>query len=68
MSKKTVIKEHDRVRLKKPLPSENLPIGVEGTVVMAFNNPPGFFVEFILDGNVYTSVVVTLYPDDIEKV
>jgi hypothetical protein len=54
-----MIKEHDRVVLKTPVPSEGLEAGDVGTVVHLYRDGEAYEVEFVtLDG--HTATVVTL--------
>lgn len=39
--------------------------GETGTIVAAFTNPPGYFVEFYHEGEGDEWVMATCYPDDI---
>jgi hypothetical protein len=54
-----MIKEHDRVVLSTPLPSEGLEAGDVGTVAHVYEDGQAYEVEFvILDG--HTAAVATL--------
>ena len=54
-----MIKEHDRVVLNTPLPSEGLEAGDLGTVVHTYKNGEAYEVEFLTpDG--HTAAVATL--------
>lgn len=54
-----MIKEHERVVLKVPVPAEGLESGDVGTVVHIYKDGQAYEVEFItLDGK--TAAVVTL--------
>jgi DNA-directed RNA polymerase subunit E'/Rpb7 len=54
-----MIKEHERVVLKAPLPAAGLEIGDVGTVVHIYPGAKAYEVEFVaLDG--HTAAVVTL--------
>lgn len=54
-----MIKEHDRVVLNTPLPSEGLEPGDVGTVVHIYGDGKAYEVEFVtLDG--HTAAVATL--------
>ena len=47
-----MIKEYDVIKLRKPLPSNNLPVGAKGTVLIVYNEPglpSAYVVEFISD-------------------
>ena len=54
-----MIKEHDRVVLRTPVPAEGLVDGDVGTVVHVYKDGEAYEVEFVaLDG--HTAAVVTL--------
>ena len=54
-----MIKEHDRIVLKTPVPAEGLEEGDVGTVVHVYKDGEAYEVEFVaLDG--HTAAVVTL--------
>ena len=54
-----MIKEHDRIVLTAPVPSEGLEVGDVGTVVHVYADGKAFEVEFTtLDGN--TAAVATV--------
>jgi hypothetical protein len=54
-----MIKEHERVVLKTPVPTEGLEKGDVGTVVHVYRDGEAYEVEFVtLDGR--TAAVVTL--------
>ena len=54
-----MIKEHDRVVLNTPLPSERLEPGDVGTVVHVYEDGKAYEVEFVtLDG--HTAAVATV--------
>ncbi len=56
-----MMKEHERVVLKEPVPSEGLEKGDVGTVVHLYKDGEAYEVEFLtLDGR--TTAVVTLEP------
>ena len=64
-----MIDEHDVVYALKNL-SENVSMGCVGTVVFIYEDPDLVYeVEFFYDKNdmVYTSEVLMVFPDDIEK-
>ena len=62
-----MIKEHDRVVLKKDIPAHALTEGDVGTVVHGYANEAAFEVEFVtLDGN--TAAVVTVSADALRPV
>jgi len=55
----TMVKEHERVILKSPLPEEGLEAGDVGTVVHIYGDGKAFEVEFVaLDG--HTTAVATV--------
>jgi hypothetical protein len=42
-----MLNEYDSVRLRKPLPSDKVPVGSKGVVLMVYREPkPGYEVEF----------------------
>jgi hypothetical protein len=60
--------ENDVVRLLRPLPEHDLPVGVQGTVVMVYRDPglpSAYEVEFA-DADGITQALVTLKDDDVE--
>jgi hypothetical protein len=62
-----MIKEHDRVVLKKSVPGEGLKAGDVGTVVHVYDHGRAFEVEFLtLDGE--TVAVTTLEADQVRPV
>ncbi len=62
-----MIKEHDRVVLKTPIPGEHLEPGEVGTVVHVYRDGLGCEVEFtLLDGK--TAAVVTVKAAQIRAV
>ena len=62
-----MIKEHDRVVLTKPVPSERLEVGDVGTVVHVYKDGEAYEVEFLtLDGR--TAAVVTLESSQVRPV
>ena len=61
------LQEYDVVRLRRPLPQHKLPEGAIGAIVMVFNDPPGYEVEFC-DKNGATLALITLHDCDLEKV
>ena len=62
-----MIKEHDRVVLTVPLPSEGLEAGDVGTVVHIYKDGQAYEVEFVtLDG--HTAAVVTLDASQVRPV
>jgi len=66
-AKKKRIKEHDRVVLKKNLPTEKLRAGDVGTVVHIYADSHAYEIEFVtLDGR--TASVLTLDAADVRPV
>jgi hypothetical protein len=64
-----MFKEYDVIKLKKPLPSKNLPVGARGTILIVYNDPNlprAYEVEF-LDEKGDTLAVTTLQEDFIEN-
>ncbi len=62
-----MIKEHERVVLKVPVPAEGLETGDVGTVVHIYKDDQAYEVEFItLDGK--TAAVVTLESAQVRQV
>jgi hypothetical protein len=62
------VEEFDLVRLKRPLPALGLPEGARGTALIIYRKPElAFEVEF-LDSEGESLGVVTLSPEDVEKV
>lgn len=62
-----MIKEHDRLVLTVPVPSEKLEAGDVGTVVHIYKDGQAYEVEFItLDGK--TAAVVTLDASQVRPV
>ena len=62
-----MIKEHERVVLKEPVPSEGLEKGDVGTVVHLYKDGEACEVEFLtLDGR--TAAVVTLEANQVRQV
>jgi len=62
-----MIKEHDRVVLTKPVPSEGLEDGDVGTVVHIYKDGGAYEVEFLtLDGR--TAAVATLESSTVRPV
>jgi hypothetical protein len=62
-----MIKEHDRVVLTVPVPSETLEAGDVGTVVHIYKDGQAYEVEFLtLDGR--TAAVVTLDASQVRPV
>jgi len=62
-----MIKEHERVVLTAPLPSEGLVAGDVGTVVHVYDDGKAYEVEFVtLDGR--TAAVATLESGQVRPV
>ena len=62
-----MIKEHDRVVLKKAIPHQGLKVGDVGTVVHVYKNGEAFEVEFLtLHGE--TVAVATLEASQVRPV
>lgn len=70
--------EYDIVRLLRPIPEHNLPVGSKGTVVMDYTKydyakytgkslPPAYEVEFA-DAQGVTQALVTIQEQDLEVV
>jgi hypothetical protein len=62
-----MIKEHERVVLKSPVPSEGLEAGDVGTVIHVYRDGAAYEVEFTtLEGN--TAAVVTVESSEVRPV
>ena len=62
-----MIREHERVVLTTPLPSEGLEVGDVGTVVHVYKDGEAYEVEFVaLDG--HTAAVATLEASQVRPV
>lgn len=61
------LKEYDLVRLRRPLPEHGLLPGAIGTIVLAYEAPGAFEVEFADEEGV-TIALATLGENDIEHV
>ncbi len=62
-----MIREHDRVVLKTPIPSERLLAGDVGTVVHTYDDGRAYEVEFVgLDG--HTAAVATVEASQLRPV
>jgi len=62
-----MIKEHERVVLKKSIPTERLEAGDVGTVVHVYSDVKAYEVEFVaLDG--HTAAVVTVEASDVRPI
>jgi hypothetical protein len=59
--------EYDVVRLRRAVPEHQLDAGAIGAIVMVFEDPPAFEVEFC-DSEGVTLALVTLTEEDLEKV
>ena len=59
------IEEYDVVRLRRPLPEHKLMAGAVGAVVMVYENPTAYEVEFCDEGGA-TLALLTLKEEDIE--
>ena len=62
-----MIREHDRVVLRKDFPAEGLESGDVGTVVHIHEEGKAFEIEFVaLDGE--TAAIITLEEEDVRPV
>jgi hypothetical protein len=62
-----MIKEHERIVLKEPVPADGLQKGDLGAVVHVYKDGQAYEVEFLtLDGK--TAAVVTLEADQVRPV
>ncbi len=62
-----MIREHDRVVLKAPIPSEGLEAGDVGTIVHVYGDGKAYEVEFVgLDG--HTAAVATVEAVQVRSV
>lgn len=62
--------EYDVVKLKKDLPSHNLPAGITGAVLLIYPQPPlppAYEVEFV-DDQGETLAIVAVQEEDLEEV
>ena len=59
------LNEYDMVRLRRAIPEERLAQGAIGTIVMVYDDPPGFEVEFV-DEHGRMLALVSLKADDLE--
>ncbi|MEJ1961001.1 MAG: DUF4926 domain-containing protein [Gammaproteobacteria bacterium] len=57
------LQEYDVVRLRRPLTEHALPAGTAGTVVLVYDNPPGYEVEFT-DKNGVTLALISVRQSD----
>lgn len=57
--------EYDVVRLRVPLPAHGLAAGTIGAVVMVYETPPGYEVEFVDEAG-DTLALVTLSGEELE--
>ena len=62
-----MIKEHDRVVLRKEIPEQGLKTGGVGTVVHVYKKGEAFEVEFVTLGG-ETVAIATLVPSQIRPV
>lgn len=62
-----MMKEHERIVLRKAIPSEGLEAGDVGTVVHVYRDRSAYEVEFITLGG-ETAAVVTLEASDVRPV
>lgn len=60
------MQEYDVVRLRRSLPEHNLAAGAVGAIVMVFDEPPAYEVEFC-DEDGLTIALVTLEEGDLER-
>jgi hypothetical protein len=60
------LKEYDVVRLRLALPEHSLPAGAIGTVVMVYDTPPGYEIEFCDEEGV-TLALVSLAVTDADR-
>lgn len=61
------LRQYDVVRLRTAMPPSRLPKGATGAVVMVYEQPPAYEVEFCdTDGG--TIALLTLKDDDLELV
>lgn len=61
-----MLREYAVVRLKRPLPEHQLPAGAIGAIVMVYESPPAYEVEFC-DSDGITIALVTLKGEDVER-
>ena len=62
-----MMKEHERVVLKTPVPAEGLEAGDVGTVVHVYSDGKAYEIEFVaLDG--HTAAVVTVEASQVRPV
>jgi len=62
-----VIKDYDVVRLTRAFPEKGVAAGAQGTVLMTFDDPPGYIIE-IVDSEGQTVAELDVRPDDVELV
>ena len=60
------LREYDVVLLRRGLPQFQLAAGAVGTVVLVYEDPPAYEVEFC-DAEGITLALVTLREDDLER-
>jgi len=61
------IKDYDVVRLKRAFPEKGVAAGMQGAVLMTFDDPPGYLVE-IVDSEGGTVAELAVHPEDVELV
>lgn len=61
------LREYDVVRLRRAMPEHGLAAGAIGAIVMVYESPPAYEVEFT-DPEGITLALVTLVETDLEKV
>jgi len=62
-----MIKEHDRIVLKRDIPEKNLEAGDLGTVISVYKDGVGYTVEFMsLKGD--TIAIEDLYARDVREI
>ncbi len=61
-----MFKEYELVRLKQPVPSIGLNAGAVGAIVMVYDDPPAYEVEFT-DSSGATMALLTLKEEEIER-
>lgn len=62
-----MLQEYDLVRLKQPMESPKLGVDVIGTIVMVYDDPPAYEVEFV-DDKGSTLAILTLEEDKFTRV
>jgi len=61
-----MFKEYELVRLKQPVPFVGLNAGAVGAIVMVYDDPPAYEVEFT-DSSGATIALLTLKEEEIER-